>query len=113
MKNKKTQNKTQYKFFHFHQNNSGGRFREPAINLVIEAVNVSEAKTIAETEGAYFNGVDDGIDCECCGDRWGLPYDEGTETPQMYGRPIEDFDVMDPFYASSKVPFLKVIRKKD
>ena len=29
-----------------------------------------DANDIAQGNGIYFNGVADGIDCDCCGDRW-------------------------------------------
>jgi hypothetical protein len=34
----------------------------------------------AEMIGIYFDGVDQNIDCSCCGDRWSQPYnDNGDE----------------------------------
>jgi hypothetical protein len=61
------------KFYEITQNNSGGSF---AVNdklchrLFIEAKSEKEATRIAEDLGCYWDGVDKGIDCECCGDRW-------------------------------------------
>ena len=57
-------------FFTFYQNNSGGVFDGPAHYVIVEASDAEEAATRAETVGVYFNGVEDGLDCECCGDRW-------------------------------------------
>jgi hypothetical protein len=62
-----------YKWFLFDQNNSGGKLvvnDKVCHRLFIEAENESEAISIAEGLGVYFNGVDDGRDCPCCGDRW-------------------------------------------
>ncbi|MGA0164712.1 MAG: DUF7296 family protein [Bdellovibrionota bacterium] len=62
-----------YKWFLFDQNNSGGKLvvnDKVCHRLFIEAKNESEAISIAEGLGVYFNGVDDGRDCPCCGDRW-------------------------------------------
>lgn len=41
-----------------------------APNVYIEAENAEEANEKALQIGIYFNGVEDGIDCPCCGDRW-------------------------------------------
>lgn len=60
-------------FFEFNQNNSFGRFDvddKVCNKLIIEAKNEEEAIMIAEDLGCYWNGVDEGIDCPCCGDRW-------------------------------------------
>ena len=65
--------KTQTKFYNFLQNNSGGSFivdDKVCHRLFIEAKNPKEANLIAETLGVYFDGCRDGIDCDCCGDRW-------------------------------------------
>lgn len=55
------------KYYHYRQNNSGGSFTEPAINVYIEANTSEEANAIAIQNGLYFGGYGD---CECCGDRW-------------------------------------------
>jgi len=64
------------KLFHYHQNNSGGYFDiddDLTKNVIIEASNKDEANDIAKRIGIYFNGVINGFDCECCGDRWSFP----------------------------------------
>ena len=59
------------KWYLFNQNNSGGYFTPPAQYLWIEAENENEAERIAEEVfGVYYFGVDAGLDCPCCGDRW-------------------------------------------
>ena len=63
------------KFYEFRQNNSGGSFdiddkRGIGPCLWIEALSNDDALNRAESLGLYFNGVENGIDCPCCGDRW-------------------------------------------
>ncbi len=60
-------------FYEFDQNNSYGRFdvdENVCHRLFIEANSLEEATDKAESLGCYWNGVDEGIDCPCCGDRW-------------------------------------------
>lgn len=60
-------------FYEYSQNNSGGHFEvndKLCDRLFIEADTFTEADSIAEDLGVYFNGVYKGIDCGCCGDRW-------------------------------------------
>lgn len=73
-------------FYQFDQNNSGGRFvtdDKLCHRLFIEADTLSEALEKAEELGCYWNGVADGIDCSCCGDRWYEPCSE-TKVPTSY-----------------------------
>lgn len=82
------------KFFTFNQNNSFGTFKydkEKGITraVIIEAVDVDDSVNRAENIGLYFEGISDGIDCPCCGDRWTKPWsDEGTEVPEYYGQDV-------------------------
>lgn len=63
-------------FYEYRQNNSGGGFTGPAINVYVEADNVGEANKIFQTiDGCYFD-PDYERDCECCGTRWSEPWDE-------------------------------------
>lgn len=60
----------------YDQNNSFGVFDvsdKLAPYVVVEAFTVDEAIEIGLNLGIYFNGVDEGIDCDCCGDRWYMP----------------------------------------
>jgi hypothetical protein len=62
-------------FYRYRQNNSGGGFmvdkdRGVGHTVFIEAVDSTEASRKAQEIGIYFDGVDNGDDCECCGDRW-------------------------------------------
>ena len=62
-------------WFEFHQNNSGGHFvinEDKGIGprVWIEADSANLANDIAFGIGIYFDGVEKGLDCPCCGDRW-------------------------------------------
>lgn len=62
---------TEDNFYEFDQNNPGGYFDTSMPRFLwVEASSAEEACEIAEKHGVYFDGVDKGIDCECCGDRW-------------------------------------------
>lgn len=79
------------KFFHFRQNNSGGIFKGPAQNVVVEAENAVDAnKRVLDVEGVYFDGCSEGVDCPCCGDRWfrQWSYEVGDDVPSTYGDPV-------------------------
>ena len=56
-------------FYTFRQNNSGGAFTSPAINVFVEADSADEANDIAESYEVYFDDDYD-FDCKCCGQRW-------------------------------------------
>jgi hypothetical protein len=77
-------------FYTFIQNNSGGHFTRNANvdhYVIIEADNRLTAMELALNIGIYFNGVDEDIDCQCCGDRW---YDgvDGKDVPCLYSSPL-------------------------
>lgn len=84
------------KWFTFSQNNSGGSFRIDqsagiAHFVIVQAENVEDAAHRAEGFGVYFNGVANGCDCACCGDRWSMPWEDGSDMPQIYGQTVEAF----------------------
>lgn len=58
------------KFYIFRQNNSRGVFTKEGVVILIEAPNADAANERAEDIGVYFDGVNRGIDCPCCGSRW-------------------------------------------
>lgn len=60
----------QLKWYVYRQNNPGGKFRAPALNVYVQAMSSAVADAMAQEVGLYFDGVDDGEDCSCCGDRW-------------------------------------------
>lgn len=77
-------------FYTYRQNNSGGYWTfKPKAGIshfvIIEANSTKNADERAEDIGLYFDGCDDGRDCDCCGDRWSRAenYDE-TVTPKIY-----------------------------
>jgi hypothetical protein len=89
-------------FFHFPQNNSGGSFvfnEEAGIthHVFIEAQSADEALRQAEEIGIYFNGIESGRDCDCCGDRWYSITldDEGNTEPLLYGNSVLSEGVKD------------------
>lgn len=76
-------------WFEFRQNNSGGSFDlDPrsgiGVHVWIEALDWEQANVRALTIGIYFDGCADGIDCDCCGDRWQEAWDsDGEEYPDI------------------------------
>jgi hypothetical protein len=83
-------------FFHYRQNNSGGKFfTDPhsgiGVDVIIEANTADEADRRARGIGLYFDGCENGRDCSCCGDRWyrASKFDR-SEVPSHYGVPIEE-----------------------
>ena len=76
-------------FYTFDQNTSSGIFvtdsqRGIAEFVIIEAPYKQNAIHIAHRIGLYFNGVGDGIDCPCCGDRWNSD-PQAYDVPSIYG----------------------------
>ena len=68
-------------FYQYRQNNSGGSFdEEMGLVVFVEAGAAEEADHRAKGIGIYFNGVDSGSDCPCCGDRWSTTWGEPTVT---------------------------------
>ena len=86
------QNLATYKFFTYRQNNTGGSFSGPALYVIVEAINASDADVRAEMNGVYFNGCDSGSDCECCGDRWYTTYGEGDAVPTVGATALSEMD---------------------
>jgi hypothetical protein len=80
------------RWFTLTQNNPGGRFKGPALYVIIEAVDGAQA--LARARNGILQGVDD--DCPgCCGPRWDDDADylerHGTERPMVYDTPAEQF----------------------
>lgn len=85
------------KFYTFYQNNSGGNFISNHTlkeYVIIEAHSADEANEIAQDIGIYFNGVCEGRDCECCGDRWYSisSSDKGTFEPTIYNQSLNEYN---------------------
>lgn len=71
-------------FYLFVQNNSGGSFHIDAesgigVNVAFEANSEEEAIERAQNV-IYFDGVNKGRDCPCCGDRWSEYTYDSAET---------------------------------
>lgn len=77
------------KFYEYRQNNSFGRFEGP-VHIIVEANSAAEANLLAVSKaGIYFDGCYDGIDCDCCGDRWDRTDDyDASPVPSVYGEPV-------------------------
>ncbi len=86
------------KYFHFSQNNTGGRFSNSddlAENVVIAARSAKEANERAQALGVYFDGVSKDYDCSCCGDRWSEAYQDSDSdaVPSVYGTTLVEYYV--------------------
>jgi len=82
-------------FFQFRQNNSGGYTVGKYKYILIQANTIQEANNLAILEGVYFDGVNKGMDCDCCGDRWQRveSYNSKYDTPLLYGRQIKECEL--------------------
>lgn len=104
-------------FFIYNQNNSGGSFvtnKNLCHRVCIEANNEKKAEEKAEELGIYFNGVDEGIDCPCCGDRWHIAEEEVF--PIRYGdlvfeTPEEYLQILSNEYGGWTTPDARVFYK--
>lgn len=81
-------------FFHYYQNNPGGTtFKNSSVCslVVIEAKNYQKANEKAQSIDIYFDGVRNGHDCQCCGNRWTPHYEnaKGRHTLEIDGQPID------------------------
>jgi len=93
-------------FYRFRQNNSGGRWvidadRGISVEVWIEAGSPTEAILRAEEIGLYWDGVNKGFDCSCCGDRWwwsvsGVDYDARESAPPTVFEPTLDISSLYP-----------------
>ena len=94
-------------FYTYNQNNSGGRYQLDEYSgiaeyVIIEANNAKQANAIATSIGIYFNGVEEGNDCSCCGDRWYTAEEyDATEIPSIYSDPVETHKGMFSSYSSA------------
>ena len=84
-------------FYTFYQSNSGGKLIYNADDgisgyVIIEAETLEEAIYKAKQIGLYFDGVENGSDCSCCGDRW---YDK-LSTFDIHLKPTVSGQVISP-----------------
>ena len=73
------------KFYIYVQRNTEGYYDGPHY-IIVRAKDCKEANQKAEGIGVYFDGVEEGIDCPCCGDRWA----EMTELDEKYGDNVKN-----------------------
>jgi len=52
--------------------------------VFIEASTAASADAKAVMLGIYFDGIENGIDCACCGPRW-FPAEQSVSTPEIFG----------------------------
>lgn len=86
---------TKTKFYYFRQCNSGGKFTEPAVAVVIEAEDAEDANRRARSQGLLLDEVGPD-DCSHCGSRWDsitedetfdmIEFDETPEPTSTYDR---------------------------
>lgn len=74
------------KYFTYRQNNSGGSWKGPAVNVIVEADTLAEANervgqhiTLCGDSGLYAEYDSCGC-CPCCGHRWSEPWDDKPES---------------------------------
>lgn len=83
-------------WFRFDQNNSGGSFhvdKKICYRLYLQASDYGSARTKALELGVYFDGVSNGIDCSCCGDRWSDYEEKIGKFPMEYKGTISFKDI--------------------
>jgi hypothetical protein len=78
--NQKPKKMREYEFI---QHASPSMLESHPKKVIISAENAEEANKFAEKQGIYFDGVINGSDCPCCGDRWSRAIDE-TKTIILY-----------------------------
>lgn len=94
-------------WYEYDQNNSGGFFdiddaKGIGPRVWIEAENAADADAKAMRLGIYFDGVADGMDCSCCGDRWysaNMWYKENSGKEELDINAQYDFNWHDTVYA--------------
>lgn len=111
-------------FWSFRQNNSGGNFVSDDnldIVVIVEETSPKAANKKALSLGIYFDGVRDGNDCSCCGDRWYRVSndEEGDKEPCVYDRPVFEYvngnsgcPVVVHYYDGSK-QYVKPLKRKN
>jgi hypothetical protein len=94
------------KFYTYHQNNSGGSYKNNDAGgigpiVIVEATSADDANRRAENIGLYFDGYGD---CECCGNRWHVQSDEneGKETATIYDEDVSKGVYTSPWSNSSE-----------
>lgn len=85
-------------FYHYSQKNSFGTFDKNVedgigTDVIIEAYSAQDANERAKKIGIYFDGVEKGVDCSCCGDRWYKCHDgEGAINPTINNKALDEIE---------------------
>lgn len=79
-------------FYAYQQRNINGFFQKDD-NLdewvFIESRNADHADRVAQRLGVYFDGVSQGYDCKCCGNRWErASYSSYCSEPTIYSEHV-------------------------
>lgn len=85
---------TKNKYYVFSQNNTGGVFKSPAKNVIVQALSTELANSIAKNNGVYFDENYE-IDCDCCGTRWDKAneyYSFDSKEEAIKASYVSDFD---------------------
>ncbi len=75
-------------FYAFYQNSSFGLYYLDSVFapvMIVESDSVDDANARAIDIGIYFDDVNTGKDCPCCGDRWKM-VDQDDATPRPIWR---------------------------
>lgn len=102
-------------FFAYRQNNSGGSFmcdENVAHLVVIEAADAATADALAETHGIYFDGVESGQDCSCCGDRWDRAWKHSSTELALAGQKTYFHDKAIVYHANGRVDRYETVEGK-
>ena len=104
-------------FFGFTQNNSGGWFEVDdsagiGPEVWIESNNLDHAIRRALEIGLYFDGLQTGRDCSCCGARWSKPWEEDESEDLPHIDPKYDFNWHDTDYIHTLDGTIKRIKKR-
>ena len=95
-------------FYVFRQSNPGGYYlnddRTPrtARYVLVEACCAEKANAIAEEHRIYFDGIDQGYDCECCNDRWKRASERDRVDRKYITKPLDE----DMFYNPKTVAII-------
>ena len=99
------------------QNNSGGFFTLPALNILVEADSLCKARNTArDTWGIWFNDPDD---CTCCGYRWAdygedeVPVEESLKEVIAQLESGGRLELTETTWKGEPLPLYAVIRKED
>lgn len=95
-------------FYVYRQNNSGGSFRPPAVDVIVEADSAVDADTIAEGVGIYFDGRPG--DCiPCCGHRWATAEEDWNKYDSLAGAKASIYKHNEVWARADRVPAVVIV----